>query len=227
MNPRDRLIIALDVATRDEALRIVDQLHGLAGVFKIGLQAFTAAGPDLVREIVARGESVFLDLKLHDIPNTVEKAAASAQALGVFMLTVHAAGGSSMMRAASSAAPKLRILGVTILTSLSEADLKSIGMVPGLQENVLRLSQSAREAGLAGVVASPREIAAIRKASGSDFLIVTPGIRSSGDAAGDQQRTLSAGEAIRAGADYIVVGRPITAAPDPRAAAQRLLDELS
>jgi orotidine-5'-phosphate decarboxylase len=226
VNPRDRLIIALDVATRDEALRIVEQLHGVAGVFKIGLQAFTACGPDLVREIVARGETVFLDLKLHDIPNTVEKAAASAQDLGVSMLTVHAAGGPSMLRAARCAAPQLRILGVTILTSLSEADLNIIGFASGLQQNVLRLARSAREAGLAGVVASPREIAAIREASGSDFLIVTPGIRSSGDAAGDQQRTLSAGEAIRAGADHIVVGRPITAAPDPRAAAQRILDEM-
>lgn len=226
MNPRDRLIVALDVASRDEALRIVDQLHGLAGVFKIGLQVFTAVGPDLVREIVARGETVFLDLKLHDIPNTVEKAAASAQALGVSMLTVHAAGGPSMLRAARSAAPQLRILGVTILTSLAETDLESIGFTSGLEANVLRLARLAREADLAGVVASPREIAAVRKACGSDFLIVTPGIRSSRDVAGDQQRTLSAGEAIRAGADYIVVGRPITAAPDPRAAAQQILDEL-
>jgi orotidine-5'-phosphate decarboxylase len=226
VTPRDRLIIALDFATRDEVLRIADQLHGLAGVFKVGLQAFTAAGADLVRELVARGETVFLDLKLHDIPNTVEKAAASAQALGASMLTLHAAGGPAMMRAARSAAPRLRILGVTILTSLSEKDLAIVGFSGDLQANVLRLSRLAREADLAGVVASPREIAALREACGSEFLIVTPGIRSSKDEAGDQQRTLSAGEAIRAGADYIVVGRPITAAPDPRAAAQRILDEL-
>jgi orotidine-5'-phosphate decarboxylase len=227
VNPADRLIIALDVATRDQALRIVDQLHGLAGVFKVGLQAFTESGPDLVREIVARGETVFLDLKLHDIPNTVEKAAASAQALGVSILTVHAAGGAAMMRAARSAAPQLRILGVTILTSLSESDLASIGFAPDLQANVLRLARSARASDLAGVIASPREISAIREVCGHDFLIVTPGIRSSTDPAGDQQRTLSARAAIQAGADYIVVGRPITAAPDPRAAAQRILDELS
>jgi orotidine-5'-phosphate decarboxylase len=226
VTPRDRLIIALDFATRDEVLRMADRLHGLAGVFKIGLQAFTATGPDLVRELVARGETIFLDLKLHDIPNTVEKAAASAQALGVSMLTVHASGGLSMLRAARTSAPHLRILGVTVLTSLSEKDLAMVGFQGDLQSSVLRLARLAREADLAGVVASPREIAAIREASGKDFLIVTPGIRASGDDAADQQRTLSAGEAIRAGADYIVVGRPITAASDPCAAAQRIIDEL-
>lgn len=227
MQARDRLVIAVDLSARDEILRLVDELHGVAGVFKIGLQAFVANGPAIVREVVARGEKVFLDLKIHDIPNTAGHAVAEAAALGASMLTVHAAGGEAMLRAAVAAAPDTLLLGVTILTSLGEADLPLIGFDGSLVENAVRLARLSKTAGLRGVVSSPREIQAIREALGDDFVILTPGIRPAGSESGDQRRTLTPAEAVAAGADYIVVGRPITAARDRRAAAVRIVEEMS
>lgn len=224
MQAADRLIVAADLSTRDEILRLADELHGVAGVLKIGLQAFIANGPALVREVVARGERVFLDLKIHDIPNTAKHAVREAAALGAAMLTVHTTGGDAMLHA--SADPSLLVLGVTILTSMDEQELAGVGIAGTPLEAAVRLASLAREAGLRGVVASPLEIAAIRAACGGDFVIVTPGIRPAGSDAGDQKRTLTPREAIAAGADYIVVGRPITSAHDRRAAAQRIVDEL-
>ncbi len=225
MQARDRLIVAADLSTRDDILRLADELHGIAGVLKIGLQAFVANGPSLVRELAARGEKVFLDLKLHDIPNTVQHAAREAGALGVAMLTVHAAGGEAMLRAASH--DDTLVLAVTILTSLSPSDVKSVGFADAPLESAVRLARLAQSAGLRGIVASPLEIAAIREACGPDLRIVTPGIRPKGSAAGDQSRTMTPAEAIAAGADYIVVGRPITGARDREAAARAIVEEIA
>lgn len=228
MQASDRLVIAVDLSARDEILRLVDDLHGIAGVFKLGLQAFVANGPAIVREVVARGERVFLDLKIHDIPNTAAHAVAEAAALGASMITVHAAGGEAMLRAAAAAAPpEALLLGVTILTSLDEADLPRIGFAGSLVESALRLARTSKGAGLRGVVSSPREIQALRAALGDDFVILTPGIRPEGSESGDQRRTLTPAAAIAAGADYIVVGRPITAARDRRAAARRVVEEMA
>ena len=224
MQSRDRLIVAADLSTRDEILALIDELHGAAGVFKIGLQAFIANGPSLVREIVARGERVFLDLKLHDIPNTVAHAAAEAASLGADMLTVHASGGEAMLRAAALDTPL--VLAVTILTSIDERELMNIGFSGTAQINAVALARLAAGCGVRGVVASPLEIGAIREACGSALTIVTPGIRPAGGDTGDQKRTMSAGEAVRAGADYIVVGRPITGAKNRHDAALRILDEM-
>ncbi len=225
MQARDRLVVAADLSSRDDLLRLVDTLHGVVGVFKIGLQAFIANGPSIVREIVGRGEKVFLDLKIHDIPNTAGRAIAEAAGLGATIATVHAAGGEPMLRACAH--DTVLVLGVTILTSLEEADLLQIGFGGNAVENAVRLARLSRGAGLRGVVASPLEIAPIREACGSDFVILTPGIRPAGSDAGDQRRTMTPREAISAGADYLVVGRPITGAADARSAAQRILDEMS
>lgn len=227
MTPTERLIVALDFQSRDEILRTADQLRGVAGVLKIGLQALTANGPDLVNELAGRGEKVFLDVKFHDIPNTVQQAVAAASQLGAYMLTIHASGGPAMMSAAAKAKNRVRLLGVTILTSLDDDELRKIGFEGNAQRNVARLARLARQSGLDGVVASPLEIATVRQEAGDGFLIVTPGIRAPGESTEDQRRTLSAAEAVRAGADYIVVGRPITRAPDPRAAATRLVEGLA
>ena len=224
MQTTDRLVVAADVSSRDDLLRLVDALHGVAGVFKIGLQAFIANGPAIVEEVVDRGEKVFLDLKIHDIPNTAGRAIAEAEALGVTMATVHAAGGEPMLRACSKTA--VLVLGVTILTSLEEADLLQIGFGGNAVENAVRLAKLSQSAGLGGVVASPMEITPIREACGKDFVILTPGIRPAGSDHGDQRRTMTPGEAIAAGADYLVVGRPITSAADPRSAALRILEEM-
>ncbi|HKO58779.1 MAG TPA: orotidine-5'-phosphate decarboxylase [Thermoanaerobaculia bacterium] len=224
MQSRDRLIVAVDLSEREEILRLVDELRGAVGMFKLGLQAFVANGPSIVREVVGRGEKVFLDLKLHDIPNTAKHAVAEASGLGAAMLTVHAAGGEAMLRACAEAAPsELLVLGVTVLTSLDEPELAQIGFAGTAVENAVRLAKLAQRAGLRGVVASPLEIQAIRAACGEDFVIVTPGIRPEGSDAGDQRRTLTPAEAIAAGASYIVVGRPITAARDRRAAAESIV----
>lgn len=228
MQASDRLVIAADLSARDEILRLVDELHGIAGVFKIGLQAFVTNGPSIVREIVGRGEKVFLDLKMHDIPNTAGRAVAEAASLGASIVTVHAAGGEAMLRACAAAAPPgMLVLGVTILTSLDAADLPRIGFSGTPAENALRLAALAQEAGLGGVVASPLEIQAIRARFGERFVILTPGIRPEGSEAGDQRRTLTPAEAVAAGADYIVVGRPITAARDRRAAALKIVEEMA
>jgi len=226
MEPRDRLVVAVDLSARDAILRLVDDLRGVAGTFKIGLQAFLANGPSIVREIVDSGERVFLDLKIHDIPNTAGHAVAEAAALGASMATVHAAGGAAMLRACADSAGDVLVLGVTILTSLDEPDLQGIGFSGSPLTNAVRLARLAQDAGLRGVVASPLEIAAIREACGADFVILTPGIRPAGSDAGDQRRTMTPREATAAGADYLVVGRPITGAADPRSAARRILEEM-
>ena len=224
MHPRERLVVAVDLSDRDDILRLVDSLRGSVGVFKLGLQAFIANGPSIVRDVVAAGEKVFLDLKIHDIPNTARHAVAEAAELGASMATVHAAGGESMLRACAH--DSLLVLGVTVLTSLAESDLLQIGMGGNAVENAVRLATLAQGAGLRGVVASPLEIEAIREACGPGFVILTPGIRPAGADAGDQRRTMTPRQAIAAGADYIVVGRPITGAADPRSAALAIIEEM-
>jgi orotidine-5'-phosphate decarboxylase len=224
MQSVDRLIVAADFSTRDEIVALIDELHGAAGVIKIGLQAFIANGPSLVRDVVARGSRVFLDLKLHDIPNTVQHGVAEAAELGAAMLTVHAAGGETMLRAAAH--DRMLVLGVTILTSLDDAGLAAIGFRGSPLDNALRLAKLSAAAGLGGVVASPHEIAAIRGACGAGLRIVTPGIRPKGSDGGDQKRTMTPSDAIRAGADFIVVGRPITGARNRRDAALRIVEEM-
>ena len=224
MHARGRLVVALDVSKRDDLLRLVDALHGVVGVFKIGLQAFIANGPSIVREVVERGERVFLDLKIHDIPNTAQHAVAEAAALGASIATVHAAGGEAMLRACAH--DSLLVLGVTVLTSLDEHELQRIGLAGTPVDNAVRLARLAQSSGLRGVVASPLEIAPIREACGLDFVILTPGIRPAGADAGDQRRTMTPHDAIAAGASYIVVGRPITDAAEPKAAAERIVEEI-
>jgi len=226
---KEKLVVALDRSSREEILRLADALAGTVGVMKIGLQAYVANGPSLVRELVERGERVFLDLKFHDIPNTAKSAVAEARSLGASIVNVHAAGGPEMLRACRDEMPRGEaiLLGVTILTSLGSSDLEAVGLGGDAAENVVRLARLCQASGLDGVVASPREIELIRDACGREFVILTPGIRSASDAAGDQKRTMTPGEAIRAGADYIVVGRPITGANDPRGAAMRIVDEMA
>ena len=229
------ILVALDVDTAAEARQLADRLRGVVGGFKIGKQLFTSEGPSIVKDLVVRNDRVFLDLKYHDIPNTVAGAVRAATRHGVWMLNVHASGGLDMMKAARTAAdeesvkigrPAPLLIGVTVLTSLTDANLGDVGVGGSAETQVRRLAALTKKAGLDGVVASAREIAIIREACGQDFLIVTPGIRGSGDAKGDQARTMGAAEAIEAGASYLVVGRPITAAADPRAAAERLASEM-
>jgi orotidine-5'-phosphate decarboxylase len=228
MTPRERLIVALDVPQAEAARELVDRLKGRVGLFKVGSQAFTAAGPELVREIVARGERVFLDLKFHDIPNTVAGAVASTAALGVSLATVHGLGGRAMLEAAAGALPAMgtKLLAITILTSHDEGTLGEIGVGGRVADSVKRLALLASDAGMDGVVASPHEVAMIREACGPGFLIVTPGIRPAGAAAGDQARAATPAAALAAGADYLVVGRPITEAKDPAAAADAIVREM-
>lgn len=228
MKARDRLIVALDVPEEALAMVLVDALAGKVGMFKVGSQLFTAAGPDVVRRIVGRGEHVFLDLKFHDIPNAVAGAVASAAQLGVSLLTVHGLGGRSMLEAAAGALPALgiRLLAVTVLTSHDEKTLGEVGVGRPLADQVRDLAHLARAAGIDGVVASPHEVALLREACGSDLLIVTPGIRPAGTRAGDQARAATPAAALSAGADYLVVGRPITEAEDPAAAAQAIVREM-
>jgi orotidine-5'-phosphate decarboxylase len=233
---RDRLIVALDVDSLAQAERLAERLDGLVRRFKIGSQLFTAGGPAVVEAIQKRGAEVFLDLKFHDIPNTVAGAAREAARLGVFMFNVHASGGLAMMKAAAdgaaAAAVELSVrrplaIAVTVLTSLDRAALhRELGVTSSVEGHVLRLSELAREAGLDGTVASPVEIAAIRRSLGAAWVIVTPGVRPAGSAAGDQSRVATPAAAARAGAHYRVVGRPITGAPDPAAAAAAILEEI-
>jgi orotidine-5'-phosphate decarboxylase len=230
----DALLVALDVDSAKQAHELADRLRGAVGGFKIGKQLFTSEGPSLVEALVARGDRVFLDLKYHDIPNTVAGAVAAATRLGAWMVNVHASGGRAMMRAAREAAdregarlhrrPPL-VVAVTVLTSMDQAGLAEVGVTTPVGEQVERLAALAHAAGLDGVVASPLEIDVIRRRFGHSFAVVTPGIRGAGDAKGDQSRTMSAPEALAAGATYLVVGRPITSAPDPRAAAERIAAE--
>ncbi len=222
MQSRDRLIVAIDRSPRDEILELVDALQGAAGALKIGLQAFISNGPDIVREMIGRGEKVFLDLKIHDIPNTAKNAVESAVRLGAAMTTVHALGGESMLRAC--ARDDVLTLGVTILTSLDATELRGIGLDGTPLGNALHLARLSKECGLRGVVASPEEIEAIRDACGGDFVIVTPGVRPEGATADDQRRMKTPAAAIAAGADYVVVGRPIIDASEPREAALRIIE---
>jgi orotidine-5'-phosphate decarboxylase len=228
MKARDRLIVALDVPGESDATALVERLAGRVGMFKVGSQLFTAAGPAFIRELAARGEKVFLDLKYHDIPNTVAAAVSAASRLGVSLLTVHALGGQTMMEAAVGALPALgeRLLAVTILTSHDAASLGTVGLEPEVAPNVQRLVRLARAARVDGVVASPHEVALIRQLCGRDFLVVTPGIRPAGARAGDQARPATPATALAAGADYLVVGRPITEAQDPAAAADAIVREM-
>ncbi|HKR66013.1 MAG TPA: orotidine-5'-phosphate decarboxylase [Thermoanaerobaculia bacterium] len=225
MQAHDRLVVALDASERDDILRLADALHGVAGMLKIGLQAFIANGPSVVRELVSRGDRVFLDLKIHDIPNTAKHAIAEAASLGASIATVHTAGGPAMLRACSH--DSLLVLGVTVLTSLDDDELRAIGLAGSPLDNAVRLARLAQTSGLRGVVASPLEIEKIRDACGKDFVILTPGIRPAGADAGDQRRTMTPRDAIAAGADYLVIGRPITHAADPRSAAARIVEEMS
>lgn len=227
---RSRLIVALDLPDRAEALDAVGRLAGRVGCFKLGLEIFVREGAGLVQEVLERGQNVFLDLKLHDIPNTVAGAVRSAGRLGVHMLTLHASGGRRMLEAARDAAASMpsppMLLAVTALTSLSEEDTRSIGVADAIEAWVGRLAGIAFSAGLTGLVASPLEVAGLRRQYGDKLKIVTPGIRAAGAEAQDQTRTAEPGQAILAGADYLVVGRPILRAPDPGAAADLIVGQI-
>ena len=245
MITRDRLIVALDLPSGDAATRMAERLQGHVGMFKVGSELFTAEGPVVVRYLVTTGQRVFLDLKFHDIPNTVRAAAREAAELGVSMVNVHASGGRKMMEAALEGAcgagtgsghdARAKVLAVTVLTSLEGQDLEELGISGTPVKAVIRLARLAQRAGLDGVVASPREIFALRQACGPDFLIVTPGIRPASPlhhpvqasaTTNDQARVATPASAIAAGADYLVVGRPITSAPDPVAAAEAIVAEM-
>ena len=233
----DKLIFALDAASYDEALSWIELLSGHVGMFKVGKELFTAVGPKIVDCIKQRNQRVFLDLKFHDIPNTVARAAEAAVKLGVDMFNVHASGGSKMIEETVKAAQTLAekngrfkpvILAVTVLTSLNDADLLEIGFAKNTRAQVLHLACLAKAAGASGVVASPQDIAELRSNLGDDFIIVTPGIRSSQEEVkDDQKRTLSALDAVKLGADYIVVGRPIRMAADPLAVCRHIVQEIA
>jgi orotidine-5'-phosphate decarboxylase len=226
-DPGNRLIAALDAANRRDADALLERLAGVPSWCKLGLELFCAEGPQIVRDYVAHGRRVMLDLKLHDIPETVARATARAAALGAGLLTVHAGGGRAMLEAAVKAAGATRILAVTVLTSLDDADLAQIGAQGPVADLVVRRARLAIEAGCAGVVASPHEIAAVRAIAPPGFLIVTPGVRPAGAAAGDQKRVMTPRQARDAGADLVVVGRPLRDAADPAAAARAVIAELS
>ncbi|HEY1481299.1 MAG TPA: orotidine-5'-phosphate decarboxylase [Candidatus Acidoferrum sp.] len=239
-HPRSSLIVALDFDSLKTALSFAKQVADLVGMFKIGSQLFTSAGPEAVRQVSQLGTDIFLDLKFHDIPNTVAGAVLAAAALpGVQLVNVHALGGTQMMQAATQAvsagvpmgADRTRLLAVTILTSMDQKSMRDVGIGGPSQSRVVKLAKLAQAAGVDGVVASVQEAKAIRKACGREFLIVTPGVRPKDAKAeskkDDQARTATPFEAIKAGADYIVVGRPILTAADPRAAAQQIVDEIA
>ncbi len=241
MNAMNPIIVALDVDNASRAINLADELRGVIGAVKVGSQLFTAAGPDIVSRLTERGHRVFLDLKYHDIPNTVAGAVTEAARLGAWMIDVHASGGAAMMRAARDAAheaaaaaslPAPLVIAITILTSLDADALGTIGVARTIVDQVTALARLAQQAGLDGVVASPHELGPLRAACGRDFVLVTPGIRSSAMQAAarprdDQARTMSAAEAVQSGASYIVVGRPIVAAANPRAAAELLAAEIA
>jgi orotidine-5'-phosphate decarboxylase len=230
-DPRQRLIVALDVSSAAAAQKIVAAVGDSASCYKVGMQLYTAEGPRVVRDLVASGRRVFLDLKYHDIPNTVAAAVREAASLGVSMLTVHASGGGKMLRAATEAARNanaaLMVLAVTVLTSLDDKDLGNLGVHGRVQDQVLRLAALALADGCQGVVASARETSALRSELEGDFAIVNPGVRPAGAEPGDQARVATPAEAIAAGATHIVVGRPITAAADPAAEAREILSQIS
>jgi orotidine-5'-phosphate decarboxylase len=224
----DKIIVALDVATKEKALELVEQLRGEISFFKIGLQLYTAEGLEIVRAVLSTGAKVFLDLKLHDIPNTVALAVESAAQHEIQMLTIHLSGGEAMIRAAVSAKPRdLLLLGVTVLTSMDEQTVRQIGIPDKIENQVLRLAKLGIENGIDGIVASPHEIKKLRAEFGEKVKIVVPGIRPSWSEPGDQRRTMTPREALEAGADYLVIGRPITAYPQPNEAVAKILGELS
>ena len=224
----DKIIVALDVATKEKALELVEQLRSEISFFKIGLQLYTAEGPEIVRAVLAAGAKVWLDLKLYDIPNTVARAVDSASNLGVQMLTIHLSGGSEMIRAATTARQKdLLLLGVTVLTSSTEQTLREIGITDTVEDQVIRLAKLGAAAGIDGVVASPHEIKILRPEFGDRIKIAVQGIRPRWAEPGDQKRFLTPREAYEAGADYIGIGRPITGHAHPREAVARILEELS
>ena len=233
---RNPIIAALDVSTAEQALKLAQEIAPAVGAFKIGGELFTSAGPDIVRRVRDTGAAVFLDLKFHDIPNTVAKAVASAVKLDVQMLTLHTSGGAEMMRAAEISAqdtakslglPAPLVLGVTVLTSSNHETLAEIGCEPDPEKQVTRLAQLAVTAGLRGLVCSPLELAALRKILPAHIQLVTPGIRTGAEKADDQKRTLTPREAMQAGASWLVVGRPIYAAVNPRLAAEKILESIS
>ena len=235
MTSKDKLIVALDVDTPAKALDLVQRLHHVAGMFKVGSQLFTAAGPQIVRDIIALDSKVFLDLKFHDIPHQIAGAARSAAELGVSLFTIHASGGSEMMRRAAESVAEVsqqtgvrsRVLAITVLTSMDATTLSDIGVSSTPSESVMRLVKLAEAAGVDGVVASPQEIETIRSTvSNPNFLVVTPGIRPAATANEDQKRVATPASAIAAGASYLVVGRPITGAPDPLVAAEQIIAEM-
>jgi orotidine-5'-phosphate decarboxylase len=230
------IIVALDTASREHALETVRALRGTIGLFKVGLELYTASGPSIVKDLKGLGAEVFLDLKFHDIPNTVARAVGEGARLGVALMDLHLSGGSAMIRRAVDEMGAVcdlhrirrpALLGITVLTSLGPADLAGLGVSRGPEEQVLALAELGREAGLDGVVASARELPALRKRFGPDWILVTPGIRPEGSPPDDQVRTLTPREAVEAGADYLVIGRPITGAADPVAAAREILRSLS
>lgn len=230
LDPRQRLIVALDVSSAATVQRIVASLGDSVLTYKVGVQLYTAEGPQVVRDLVASGHRVFLDLKYCDIPNTVGAAVAEAAKLGVSMLTVHSSGGGRMLRTAVEAAkarPELMVLAVTVLTSMDDNDIRSIGMQGTTEDSVVRLATIALANGCQGVVASAREASALRSKLGDAFAVVTPGVRSPGGNVGDQVRVVTPAEAIAAGASHIVVGRPITEAGDPAAEANAILKQIS
>ena len=229
---RNPILVAIDTANVEEARALVAAVAGEVGGVKIGLEFFAAHGPRAA-QVAGQGADLFLDLKLHDIPNTVAGAVRAVAPLEPLLLTIHAAGGAAMMRAAADAAAqaaagrrRMKLLAVTVLTSLDESDLASVGQHGPIAEQARRLALLARDSGLDGAVCSPHEVASLRAACGQEFLLVVPGIRPAGAALGDQKRVMSPREALEAGADYLVIGRPITAAPDPAAAARAILREM-
>ena len=236
LTAKEKLIVALDVETPTKALELVRELHSVAGMFKVGSQLFTAAGPQIVRDIIALDSKVFLDLKFHDIPHQIAGAARSAAELGVSLFTIHASGGAEMMRRAVESVSEVaerkggvrsKVLAISVLTSIDATILSQIGVTSTPEQSVLRLVQLAENSGVDGVVASPNEIETIRRTvPNPDFLIVTPGIRPAADSKEDQKRVATPAMAIAAGASYLVVGRPITGAPDPLAAAHEIIAEM-
>src|SRR5271165_5284804 len=230
LQARDRLIVALDVSSAAQARQIVQSIGEAATTYKVGKQLFTAEGPQVVRDLVSSGRKVFLDLKFHDIPNTVAAAVKAAAELRVAMLTVHASGGSKMLRAAADAASQSparpMVLAVTVLTSLSDSDLQELGICGNVVSKVLRLGALAQTAGCGGLVASALEARELRRELGEGFAIVTPGVRPAGSTAADQARVVTPQDAIAAGATHLVVGRPILDAPDPARAAEQIVQDI-
>ncbi len=234
-NNAERLIVALDLPTTEQAMKAVDTLGDAVCYYKIGMESFYGMGHTVLAQMASRNKRIFLDLKLHDIPNTVARSVKALCQFSPAMTTLHAAGGPTMLKAAIEAAnewsaqanrPRPKLVGITVLTSLGEQDWAAMGHHKNIRESVLRLSMMCREAGMDGVVASPQEASSIRALCGNDFLIVTPGIRPLNQEHGDQTRTATPAEALKAGADFLVVGRPILGAADPKAAAQSILLEM-